>query len=191
MNFVWKYLENCSFWCKLHENQILIFEDIAMAAILNWVLMVACIGSHFEINTKTENNKTQFISQSMHTHTHLMDVIFVYHVNNHFMGKFYAYCTFIMHYWKKINIHCELMMSQPRWFSGSHLDISKLSIVNNFLVYSPICMKFSPNCLVSEILSVWLWFNCFQTLSSKWFWIIYLFLPIVVCLSLIWKYLWM
>ena len=28
-------------------------------------------------------------------------------------------------------------------------------------------------------------------LMVKWFWIIYLFLPIVVCWSLIWKYLWM
>ena len=57
-----------------------------------------------------------------------------------------------MHYWKKINIHCELVMSQPHWFSGSQLGFSKVSIFDNFLVYSPICMKFAPNSLVLEIL---------------------------------------
>ena len=38
----------------------------------------------FEINIKTENYK-RIISQSMHTHMHLANVIFVYYVNNHFM----------------------------------------------------------------------------------------------------------
>ena len=41
-------------------------------------------------------------------------------------------------------------------FVGSHLDISKFSIVNNFLIYSPICMKFAPNSSVLEILLFWL-----------------------------------
>ena len=55
--------------------------------------------------------------------------------------------------WKKINIHCELVTSQPHWFSGSQLDFSKFSIFNNMLVYSPICIKFALNCLVLETFS--------------------------------------
>ena len=46
-------------------------------------------------------------------------------------------------YWKKVSIHGEVVTSQPHWFSGSQLDISKFSIFNNFFVYSPICMKFA------------------------------------------------
>ena len=66
-----------------------------------------------------------------------------------FMELFYEYCTFIRHYWKKkSNVHCELVTSQPHWFSGSQLDISKCSIFNNFLVFSPICMKFVRKSLV-------------------------------------------
>ena len=38
---------------------------------------------HFEINIKTENYKTQFISQK------------------HFVGLFYEHCSFTRHYWKK------------------------------------------------------------------------------------------
>ena len=45
--------------------------------------------------------------------THLTKVMFVSYVNTQFMGLFYEYCTFRRHYWKKINIQCELMMSQP------------------------------------------------------------------------------
>ena len=48
--------------------------------------MAANGGRHFEINTKTENYKTLFISLSMHTHTHLTNVIFVYYVKNQLMG---------------------------------------------------------------------------------------------------------
>ena len=46
--------------------------------------------------------------------------------------------------------------SQPYWFSGSQLDISKFSVFNSFFVYSPICMKFAPDSLVLEILSFWI-----------------------------------
>ena len=56
-------------------------------------------------------------------------------------------------------MHCELVTSQHHWFSGSPLDISKFSNVNNFLVYSPICIKFVPKSLVLEILSFWLGFT--------------------------------
>ena len=102
----------------------------------------------------------------MHTHTHLTNVIFVYYANIHFIELFYEFCTFIRHYWKKkINSHCELVTSQPHWFSGSQPDISKFSILNNFLIYCPICMKFAPNRLVWEIL--WLRFHCFRSFSFK------------------------
>ena len=109
----------------------------------------------------------------MHTHTHLTNMNFVYYANNHFMGLFYEFCTFIRHYWKKINIHCELVTSQPHWFSGSQLDISNFQLIfNNFLIYCLICMKFAPNSLVLEILWLWLGFNVsdaspLRMLSSK------------------------
>ena len=64
--------------------------------------MAAKGGHHFEINIKTEYH-----------HAHLTNVILVYYAINHFMGLFYEYCSFNRHYWKKINIHCELVMSQP------------------------------------------------------------------------------
>ena len=101
----------------------------------------------------------------MQTHAHLTHVILVYYATNHFVGLFYEYCLFIRQLLEKINIHCELVMSQPHWFAGSQLDISKFSMVNNFLVYYLICMKFEPNSLVLEILSFWLWFYCFRSLS--------------------------
>ena len=77
--------------------------------------MAANGGRHFEINILTENYRTQFISQNTckHAHTLLTNVIFVCHVNNHFMWLFYEYFTFIRNYWKKINMHCELVTSQP------------------------------------------------------------------------------
>ena len=53
-------------------------------------------------------------------------------------------------------------MSQTHWFSGSLLDFSKFSIFNIFLVYSLICMKFAPNCLVLETL----WFRFGFTVSD-------------------------
>ena len=37
--------------------------------------------------------------------------------------------------------------------------LSKFSIFNNFLVYSPICMKFAPNSFTFETLSFCLWFD--------------------------------
>ena len=39
---------------------------------------------------------------------------------------------------EKINIHCGVVTSQPHWFSGPQLDISKFSVFNHFLVYSQI-----------------------------------------------------
>ena len=86
-------------------------------------------------------------------------MMLVFCATNHYVWLFYEYCSFIMHYWKKINILCELVTSKPQWFAGSQLDISKFSIANNFLVYTPICMKFAPNSLVLEILSFWLGFT--------------------------------
>ena len=62
---------------------------------------------------------------------------------------------------EKININSEVVTSQPHWFSGSQLYISKFSIFNNFLVYCPIFMKLAPNSLVLEILPLWAWFYCF------------------------------
>ena len=78
------------------------------------------------------------------------------------MGLFYEYCSIISYYLQKINIHCELKTLQPHWLSGSQLDISKFSIVNNFLVYCPICIKLVPNSLVLEIGSFWLGFIVFD-----------------------------
>ena len=59
------------------------------------------------------------------------------------------------------------MTSQHHWFSGSQLDVSKFSNVNNFLVYSPIWIKFAPKSLVLEIGSFCLWFYCFRSPSFK------------------------
>ena len=92
----------------------------------------------------------------MHPHTQLTYMIFLYNANNHSMGLFYEYCTFIRYYWKKINIHCELVRSQLHLFSDYQLDISKFSVFNNLFVYNPICMKLASNSLVLEILSFWL-----------------------------------
>ena len=47
--------------------------------------------------------------------------------------------------------HFEVVTSQTHLFSGSQLESSKFSNLNNFLVYSSICMKFAPNILVLEI----------------------------------------
>ena len=58
---------------------------------------------------------------------------------------------------KKMNIRCEVVMSQPHRFSGSQLDISKFSFFINFHVYSLICMKFAPNSLILKIISFWVW----------------------------------
>ena len=60
-------------------------------------------------------------------------------------GYFMNIALFKAVFGKKINIHCELVTSQPHWFSGSQLDIFKFSVFNNFLVYSldlhKICTK--------------------------------------------------
>ena len=66
--------------------------------------MAANGGRHFEINVKTKNYKTQFIYQK--------------HANSCTFGKcdvsFYATYNFVgLCYWKKINILCELVTSQP------------------------------------------------------------------------------
>ena len=41
--------------------------------------------------------------------------------------------------------------------------MSKISIFNNFIVYSPICTKVAPNSLVLEMLSILLRVYCFRT----------------------------
>ena len=63
--------------------------------------MAANGGRHFEINIKLKIIKLYLFLKSMHTHTHLTNVIFVYYANNLFMWLFYEICTFIRHYWKK------------------------------------------------------------------------------------------
>ena len=63
--------------------------------------MAANGGRHFEINFKLKNIKLNSFLKSMHTHTHLTNVIFVYYANNHFMGLLYEFCRFIRHYWKE------------------------------------------------------------------------------------------
>ena len=97
--------------------------------------MAANGGRHFEINIKTENYKTQFISQK-HANSCTFDI---YDVN--FM-QLIILCGYFMNIVlvegsiekKKINILCELVMSQPLWFAGSQLDISKFSVVNNLII---------------------------------------------------------
>ena len=63
--------------------------------------MAANGGRHFEVNIKLKIIKHNLFLKSMHTHTHLTNVIFVYYANNHFMELFYECCTFIRHYWTK------------------------------------------------------------------------------------------
>ena len=75
--------------------------------------MAANGGHHFEIKIKTENYKTQFTSQK-HAYPYTfgncyLSLLYKYNC----MGLFYGLCTSIGHYWKKINIHCELVTSQP------------------------------------------------------------------------------
>ena len=86
-------------------------------------------------------------------------MISIYCAAYHFVGIFYEYWSFIRHYWKKINIHCELVTAQPQRLAGSQLDIYKFSVVNIFFIYSPICMTFAPNSLVLAMLSFWLGFT--------------------------------
>ena len=75
--------------------------------------MAANGGRHFEINIKTENYKTQFISQK-HANSCTFDKYDVsFYATNHFVWLFYEYCSFIRHYWKKFNILCEPVTSQP------------------------------------------------------------------------------
>ena len=45
-------------------------------------------GRHFEINSKIKNYETYLFFKNMHTNTLLTTAIFVYYVNNHFMGLF-------------------------------------------------------------------------------------------------------
>ena len=69
-------------------------------------------GRRFEINMKVQNYEIQFISQKHAALLLLTSAIFVYYVNNHFMGLFQENCSLIRYDWKKINIHSELVTSQ-------------------------------------------------------------------------------
>ena len=71
---------------QTRENLILTFED--------FLKMAANGGRHFEITLQLKI-KFNRIHKSMDTHTHLTDVIFVRYANNHFMGLFDKYYTFI------------------------------------------------------------------------------------------------
>ena len=57
--------------------------------------------------------KLKLFLKNMQTHAHLTNVILVYYATNHFVGLFYEYCYFIRQLLEKINIHCELVTSQP------------------------------------------------------------------------------
>ena len=72
----------------------------------------------------------------------MSNVIFVYYVCNIFLGLVNEYYTFIRHYLETKSI------SQPHLLAGSQFHISKVPFCNNFLVYSPICMRFALNSLV-------------------------------------------
>ena len=113
-------------------------------------------GCHFEaymctimfIQNKIIKQYSIFFLKLMHTHTHLTHVICVYlYANNHFVGLFYESCTFISHLilGKKSICECDITTSLICWFPAWH---SKFSIINKFLVYHPIYMKFVPNSLV-------------------------------------------
>ena len=51
--------------------------------------------------------------------------------------------------------HLKGLRCYRRLLNISQLDISEFSVVNNFLISGPICMKFAPNSSVLEILSLW------------------------------------
>ena len=82
------------------ETHIYFFLALLILKILQlYVFKMAANGScRFEINIKTENYTSQFMSKK--------HVILVYYVDDHFMGLFYEYCTcsFRRHYWGKKSI---------------------------------------------------------------------------------------
>ena len=150
------YLENCTVWCKLHKNRILSFEDIVILCFSSLVFVSKWrppLDAILKQTLKTKIIKLMLFLKNSHYYIHLTNVTFVYYVNNHFMEVFYEYCILFRNHWETINIHCKLVTSQPHWFAGPQLDISKFSIFSNFLVYSPICVKFAPNDLVLDLLS--------------------------------------
>ena len=63
---------------------MLTFEDAFMFS--KWLPMEAAI---LKWKLKLKIIKPNFFLQSMHTYTHLANVILVYYANNHFMGLFY------------------------------------------------------------------------------------------------------
>ena len=95
--------------------------------------------------------KLNLFRKSMHT-SDKGDLCFlcIYSIYGVILWILYFYKALVE---KKINIQCELVTSQPHWFSGSHLDLSLFSNFNNFQIYGPICMKFAPNSLVLETLN--------------------------------------
>ena len=65
-----------------------------------YVFKMAANGDcHFERNIKLKNYQIKFISQK-HAYSYTVDKHDLYYANNHFMGLFYEFCTFIRHYWK-------------------------------------------------------------------------------------------
>ena len=84
----------------------------------------------------------------MHTHTHLTNVIFVYYANNHFMGLLDDFVHLLGIIGKKKKYPLSFSDVTTSLISGSHLDISKFSVLNNFIIHCPICMKFAPNSYV-------------------------------------------
>ena len=68
-----------------------------------YVFKMAANGSrHLEINIKTENYKTQLISQK-HANSSTFDKcdFSFFYATNHFVWLFYEYCSVIRHYLKK------------------------------------------------------------------------------------------
>ena len=80
-----------SIWKTAHFDANFMKIGFLLLKILQFYIfkMAANGGRHFEINTNTENYKSQFISQQMHIQTLLTNVILVYCVINTFIVLFY------------------------------------------------------------------------------------------------------
>ena len=75
--------------------------------------MAANGGRHFEINTETQNYKSQFIEQKQ-AYSYSFDKCDLCLLCKYtFYGLFHENCVFGRIYWPKINIHYGLVTSQP------------------------------------------------------------------------------
>ena len=134
----YKWILSKSIWKTAHfDTNCMEIGFLFMKILRLYVFKMAANGGHhFEINTWTKNYKTQFISKN-HAHIYTFDkgdlcLLCKYSIYRVILWILYFYKALLEK--KKINIQCELVTSQPHWFSGSQLDISIFSIFNNFLV---------------------------------------------------------